>query len=100
MDRTPLRQWSARRNRALDRDPFRDHRDPARRRSVAQESAWRLRQFHQLVEGAWLVRKPAPLPVGRKRIGAPARLAFLFTVALSGCTTFRPPQISYDDDVP
>jgi type IV secretion system protein TrbG len=31
---------------------------------------------------------------------APVRLAFLFTVALSGCTTFRPPQISYDDDVP
>jgi type IV secretion system protein TrbG len=45
------------------------------------------------------VRKPAPLSVGQKRNGAPVRLALLFTVALSGCTTFKPPQISYDDDV-
>ena len=28
------------------------------------------------------------------------RLALLFALALSGCTTFKPPQISYDDDVP
>jgi type IV secretion system protein VirB9 len=28
------------------------------------------------------------------------RLALLFGLALSGCTTFKPPQISYDDDVP
>jgi type IV secretion system protein VirB9 len=27
-------------------------------------------------------------------------LVLLLTVALSGCTTFKPPQISYDDDVP
>jgi type IV secretion system protein VirB9 len=27
-------------------------------------------------------------------------LALLLTVAISGCTTFKPPQISYDDDVP
>src|SRR6516225_1523915 len=97
MDRTPLRQWSARRNRALDRDPFRDHRDPARRRSVAQESAWRLRQFHQLVEGAWPVRKPASMSAAN---GVPVRLGLLFVLALSGCTTFKPPQITYDDDVP
>ncbi|MGH6702637.1 MAG: P-type conjugative transfer protein TrbG, partial [Bradyrhizobium sp.] len=24
----------------------------------------------------------------------------LFVLVLSGCTTFKPPQISYDDDVP
>lgn len=46
------------------------------------------------------MRKPAPLSVGLKRNGTPVRLAFLFTAALSGCTTFKPPQISYDDDVP
>ena len=46
------------------------------------------------------MRKPAPLSVGPKRNGVPVRLAFLVTVALSGCTTFKPPQISYDDDVP
>lgn len=46
------------------------------------------------------MRKPAPWLVDQKRNGAPVRLAFLFTVALSGCTTFKPPQISYDDDVP
>src|SRR6516162_6491158 len=90
MDRTPIRQWSTRRDRALDRDPLRDHRNPARRRSPAQESAWRLRQFHQLVEGAWLVRKPAPSSVGPKRNGAPLHLAFVFTIVLSGCTTFKP----------
>ena len=46
------------------------------------------------------MRKPAPLWVGLKRNGVPMRLAFLFMLALSGCTTFKPPQISYDDDVP
>jgi type IV secretion system protein TrbG len=30
----------------------------------------------------------------------PVHLALLLTVALSGCTTFKPPQISYDDEVP
>ena len=28
------------------------------------------------------------------------RLALLLVLALTGCTTFKPPQISYDDDVP
>ncbi|MDU1666905.1 MAG: P-type conjugative transfer protein TrbG, partial [Bradyrhizobium sp.] len=31
---------------------------------------------------------------------APACLALLLVLALSGCTTFKPPQISYDGDVP
>ena len=39
----------------------------------------------------------SPTPsVNRK----PVHLALLLTVALSACTTFKPPQISYDDDVP
>ena len=32
--------------------------------------------------------------------GARVGLALFFLLALSGCTTFKPPQISYDDDVP
>ena len=28
------------------------------------------------------------------------RVALLIALALSGCSTFKPPQISYDDDVP
>ena len=32
--------------------------------------------------------------------GARVRLALFFLLALSGCTTFKPPQIRYDDDVP
>ena len=31
---------------------------------------------------------------------APFRLAVLLAIALSGCTTFKPPQISYDAEVP
>jgi len=46
------------------------------------------------------VRKPAPLADGPKRSVALIGLVFLFMVALSGCATFKPPQISYDDDVP
>jgi type IV secretion system protein TrbG len=32
--------------------------------------------------------------------GKSVRLVLVLTVALSGCTIFKPPQISYDDDVP
>jgi type IV secretion system protein VirB9 len=47
------------------------------------------------------VRKPVPGSINLKGIGTPPlRLAFLLVLALSGCTTFKPPQISYDDDVP
>jgi len=46
------------------------------------------------------VKKPAPLSVAPNCKGAPVRLAFLLTVVLSGCATFKPPQISYDDDIP
>ncbi len=47
------------------------------------------------------MRKPVPRSINLKGIGTPPlRLAFLLVLALSGCTTFKPPQISYDDDVP
>lgn len=46
------------------------------------------------------MRKPAPSSVGLKRNSAPVVLAVLFTALLSGCATFKPPQISYDDNVP
>ena len=46
------------------------------------------------------MRKPVPRSVGLKCNGAPIGLALLSALALSGCTTFKPPQISYDDDVP
>ena len=46
------------------------------------------------------MRNPVPRSIGPKCNGTPASLAMLFVVALSGCTTFKPPQISYDDDVP
>jgi type IV secretion system protein TrbG len=45
------------------------------------------------------VKKPAPSSVGLKRNGTSVCLVLLFTVALSGCTTFKPPQITYDDEV-
>jgi type IV secretion system protein VirB9 len=45
------------------------------------------------------VKKPQPSVIAN-HIGAPIGLAFLLSVVLSGCTTFRPLQISYDDDVP
>jgi type IV secretion system protein VirB9 len=34
------------------------------------------------------------------RSAGPKRAALLIGLALSGCATFKPPQISYDDDVP
>ena len=43
------------------------------------------------------MRKAVSISAGN---GAPVRLALFFFVVLSGCTTFKPPQISYDDDVP
>ncbi len=46
------------------------------------------------------MRKPVPRSAHPEWNRAPLCLAFLLTVALSGCTTFKPPQISYDDEVP
>lgn len=46
------------------------------------------------------MRKPVPRSAHPDWNRAPLRLAFLLTVALSGCTTFKPPQISYDNEVP
>jgi type IV secretion system protein TrbG len=46
------------------------------------------------------VRNPPSKPASPKCSSAPARLSLVLALALSGCTTFKPPQISYDDDVP
>jgi P-type conjugative transfer protein TrbG len=46
------------------------------------------------------VRNPVPRSIGPKCNGTPVSLVLLFVLALSGCTTFKPPQISYDDDAP
>jgi type IV secretion system protein TrbG len=46
------------------------------------------------------VRKNVPRYAHPKCNRTAVRLPLLFALALSGCTTFRPPQISYDDDVP
>ena len=46
------------------------------------------------------MRTPVPTSVVSKSSAAPRRLSFVFILVLSGCTTFKPPQISYDDDVP
>ena len=46
------------------------------------------------------MRKPVARSVNPKSIGTALRLALPFVLALSSCTTFKPPQISYDDDVP
>ena len=46
------------------------------------------------------MRNPPSRPASPKCSSAPSRLSLMFALALSGCTTFKPPQISYDDDVP
>jgi type IV secretion system protein TrbG len=46
------------------------------------------------------VRNPVPRSISPKCNWTPGSLALLFVLALSGCTTFKPPQISYDDEVP
>jgi type IV secretion system protein TrbG len=46
------------------------------------------------------VRNPPSKPTSPKCNSVPARLSLMFALALSGCTNFQPPQISYDDEVP
>jgi type IV secretion system protein TrbG len=46
------------------------------------------------------VRENVPRYARKKCNRTQVPLALLFALALSGCTTFKPPQISYDDDVP
>src|SRR5262252_11211658 len=88
LDRTPLRDREPRRDRTMDRDPGRRLRFAARRRTAAQESTRRVRPRYQLVEGARLMHSQS--------------LAFmlLMSTALTGCATFKPPLISYDDEQP
>src|SRR5579884_3866778 len=73
---------------ALDRHPHHRPRNAARHRSPAQEPARRLRSRHQLVEGARLMNRHSLF------------IALLSSVALSACSTFKPPFITYDDEDP
>jgi type IV secretion system protein TrbG len=43
---------------------------------------------------------PIPRSTDNKCNAAPIGLALLIALALSGCTTFKPPEISYDDELP
>lgn len=46
------------------------------------------------------MRKPSPRSPQLKCSRVSSLLAVLLTAVLSGCTTFKPPQISYDEEVP
>src|SRR5262252_1377831 len=72
----------------MDRHPDRRLRYAARRRTASEESSRRVCARHQLVEGARLMRSRS--------------LAFmlLMSTTLTGCATFKPPLISYDDEQP
>lgn len=101
VDGTAFREWPARRDRAMDCDP--DHRHPASARCRAAEgqSARNLHQRRQLVAGdepmKSAFRNPA-IPVFRKSV---IPVLLLSATALAGCATpQKPPEISYDRDVP
>src|SRR5947208_14324733 len=116
MDPTPLRERLAECDRALDCNSDGRNRNAARCRTAAQESPWRLRPRHQLVEGAGSVIKTtrdmcSKGPIQHRRSSSstcklaalrrallPALL--LSTSALAGCATYIPPEISYDAEVP
>src|SRR5262249_1680894 len=88
LDRTPLREREPRCDRAMDRDPDRRFRYAARRRTAAQESTRRVRPRYQLVEGARLMRSRS------------FAFMLLMSTAFTGCATFKPPLIGYDDEQP
>lgn len=46
------------------------------------------------------MRASIPTSANPKSFVTPRRFHLLLILALSGCTSFKPPQISYDDDVP
>lgn len=46
------------------------------------------------------MRTSTPTLFARSRMAPSHHLGLLFVIMLSGCTTFKPPQISYDEDVP
>src|SRR6185437_15197001 len=76
----------------MDRDP--DHRDPAaaRRRPAESQSARHLRQCNFVVEGNGAMSKAFRKPA--------FAVVLLSATALAGCATYKPPQISYDANVP
>src|SRR5216684_4639179 len=89
----------------MDRDSDRRDPTPARRRSFAQESAWSLRQRHQLVEGVGTMTPPfrgAEVPASRQlRHASFHKSAFallLVSVSVAGCSHLqKPSEIALDD---
>ena len=107
--RARLREQPARRDRALDRDPHHRRAAAARCRPPEAEPARHLRQRHQLVEGAWMMKPPfrradpsTQSPSRSARMRTPAMAALMLGAAtLGGCAQkFIPPDITYDDFTP
>jgi type IV secretory pathway TrbF-like protein len=75
--------------------------DPAaaRRRAAARQSARHLRQCHQLVAGDEPMTISSRNSAFRLSVNPPSRLC-CFRHHAGGCATNKPPQISYDADVP
>src|SRR5258705_13530878 len=90
----------------MDRDSDRRDSNPARRRSLAEESAGIFRQRHQLVGGARTMTPPfrgAALSASRQlshtSFGKPALALLLISASmLAGCSHLqKPPEIALDD---
>ena len=106
LDPARLREWLACHHRAMDRDTDRRDSNPARRRSVAEESAGSLRQRHQLVEGARTMTPhfhgivvPASRQLSDRSFGKSALALLLISASvLAGCSHLqKPPEIALDD---
>src|SRR5258708_34804194 len=85
MGRAALYRQRARRHGALERDPHHRCAEADRRRSAEEEPARRLRPCPQLVKGARLMRS------------LPLATLLLVSTSLAACSTWKPPEISYDD---
>src|SRR5579883_2306887 len=85
MGRAALCRQRARRHGALERHPHHRCADADRRRSAEEKSARRLRPRPQLVKGARLMRS------------LPLATLLLVSMSLAACSTWKPPEITYDD---
>src|ERR1700693_967905 len=85
MGRAALCRRPAGRYRTLERHPHHRRADADRRRAAEEEPARRLRPRPQLVQGARLMRT------------LPLATLLLASVSLGACSTWKPPEISYDD---
>src|SRR5487761_2599432 len=85
MGRTSLRRRCVGRDRTLERHPHHRRADADRRRSAEEEPPRRLRPCPQLVQGARLMRT------------LPLATLLLASASLGACSTWKPPEIKYDD---